>query len=332
MPGTVIAERVGWRGSSSWFRENVARLRPEYAHKDPADRLDYTPGDQIRYDLWFPPARIPLTKRTSGSPPVLVMVASWYRHISTRMLPSRTTVDSLLGMWHLLASASALSPRGCSGTTRRASGGANAWASALYDEVRRLGYPLSYPRFVRQVRNADAVSMAVDRLPYLPLTGPNDVPRAVPLKAQVANFSRLADAVITPEVDPVRASGTNSGPVAVVCNDAGAPASPDHMHRAKSTSRGPLLGSVPCPVRIAPKASPKTQIPTASTMEATRNERGWKSKATAIPMASITSAISMVDHGPVPRSVAAAPLRSELTNPGSPEPACAIKDESAPLA
>jgi transposase len=30
----------------------------------------------------------------------------------------------------------------------------HVWASALYDEVRRLSYPLSYPRFARQVRLA----------------------------------------------------------------------------------------------------------------------------------------------------------------------------------
>ena len=30
----------------------------------------------------------------------------------------------------------------------------HVWASALYDEVRRLGYPLSYPSFARQVRLA----------------------------------------------------------------------------------------------------------------------------------------------------------------------------------
>ena len=30
----------------------------------------------------------------------------------------------------------------------------HVWASALYDEVRRLGYPLSYPSFARQVRAA----------------------------------------------------------------------------------------------------------------------------------------------------------------------------------
>jgi hypothetical protein len=35
MPVTVLAERVGWSGSPAWFRENVARIRPEYAPADP---------------------------------------------------------------------------------------------------------------------------------------------------------------------------------------------------------------------------------------------------------------------------------------------------------
>lgn len=30
MPATVVAERVGWTGSITWFRENVRRLRPEH--------------------------------------------------------------------------------------------------------------------------------------------------------------------------------------------------------------------------------------------------------------------------------------------------------------
>lgn len=38
MPASVIAERIGWTGSISWLRENIARLRPEYAPADPADR------------------------------------------------------------------------------------------------------------------------------------------------------------------------------------------------------------------------------------------------------------------------------------------------------
>ena len=39
MPTTVIAERVGWTGSITWFRDNVRRLRPEHRMPDPADRL-----------------------------------------------------------------------------------------------------------------------------------------------------------------------------------------------------------------------------------------------------------------------------------------------------
>ena len=40
MPATVIAERVGWTGSSSWLRDNVARIRPGV----PADRIDRVAG------------------------------------------------------------------------------------------------------------------------------------------------------------------------------------------------------------------------------------------------------------------------------------------------
>src|SRR5262249_30070570 len=31
MPATVVAERAGWEGSMSWFRENVGRLRPQHS-------------------------------------------------------------------------------------------------------------------------------------------------------------------------------------------------------------------------------------------------------------------------------------------------------------
>lgn len=102
MPAKVIAERVGWAGSESWFRKKVAVIRPEYAPKDPADRLSYEPGDQVQCDLWFPPARIPLGYGQDGSPPVLVMVASFSRFITAMMIPTRTTSDLLAGTWSLL--------------------------------------------------------------------------------------------------------------------------------------------------------------------------------------------------------------------------------------
>ena len=102
MPATVLAERVGWGGSPSWFREQVRRVRPDYVPKDPASRLRHDPGDQVQCDLWFPPADIPLGDGQLGSPPVLVMVASYSRFITAVMLPSRTTPDLLAGMWFLL--------------------------------------------------------------------------------------------------------------------------------------------------------------------------------------------------------------------------------------
>ncbi len=111
MPATVLAERVGWTGSASWFRKRVALLRPEYAPKDPADRLSYQPGDQAQCDLWFPPARIPVGGDQTCSPPVLVVVASFSRCITARMVPSRTTPDLLAGLWSLLAEQLGAVPR-----------------------------------------------------------------------------------------------------------------------------------------------------------------------------------------------------------------------------
>jgi transposase len=102
MPATVLAERVGWSGSPSWFRENVARLRPEQRRPDPADRLEWAAGDAAQCDLWFPPKRIPLEDGTTGLLPVLVLVAAFSRFITARMLPSRQTPDLLLGMWSLI--------------------------------------------------------------------------------------------------------------------------------------------------------------------------------------------------------------------------------------
>jgi transposase len=102
MPATVLAERVGWSGSPSWFRENVARLRPEQRRPDPADRLVWSPGDAAQCDLWFPPKRIPLEDGTTALLPVLVMVAAHSRYICGRMIPSRQTPDLLLGSWSLI--------------------------------------------------------------------------------------------------------------------------------------------------------------------------------------------------------------------------------------
>jgi transposase len=103
MPTTVIAERVGWTGGHSWFAENVARIRPEYAPADPCDRLVHLPGEQVQCDLWFPGQLVPDHGGVLRSFPVLVMVAAYSRFIAAAMIPSRVTGDLLAGMWRLIA-------------------------------------------------------------------------------------------------------------------------------------------------------------------------------------------------------------------------------------
>jgi transposase len=102
MPATVIAERVGWSGSITWFRDNVRRLRPEQRPIDPADRLVWEPGDAAQCDLWFPPVKIPLEDGSAKLLPVLVITPAHSRFVLGRMIPTRKTEDLLLGSWELL--------------------------------------------------------------------------------------------------------------------------------------------------------------------------------------------------------------------------------------
>ncbi len=102
MPASVLSQRVGWLGGESTLRRHVAGLREQLAPVDPADRLEYAAGDQCQCDLWFPPVKIPLGDGKVGTPPVLVMVPSFSRFITARMIPSRTTADLLAGTWELL--------------------------------------------------------------------------------------------------------------------------------------------------------------------------------------------------------------------------------------
>jgi len=103
MPATVIAERVGWTGSITWFRDNVRRMRPEHRPVDPSDRLIWLPGDAAQCDLWFPPRKIPLEDGSKTLLPVMVITAAHSRFMVGRMIPTRHTEDLLLGMWELLA-------------------------------------------------------------------------------------------------------------------------------------------------------------------------------------------------------------------------------------
>ena len=102
MPATVIAERVGWTGSITLFREHVRRLRPEHRPVDPSDRLTWLPGDAAQCDLWFPPRKIPLEDGTTTLLPVMVITCAHSRFMVAKMIPTRHTQDLLLAMWLLL--------------------------------------------------------------------------------------------------------------------------------------------------------------------------------------------------------------------------------------
>jgi transposase len=101
LPATVLAERLGWEGSASYFRKRIAALRPEFRPVDPADRTTYEPGEIVQCDLWFPPRVIPADGEMLA-PPVLTMVACFSRTIVAMAIPTRTTEDLAAGMWCLL--------------------------------------------------------------------------------------------------------------------------------------------------------------------------------------------------------------------------------------
>ncbi|MEA5456977.1 IS21 family transposase [Sinomonas sp. JGH33] len=86
MPASVIAERLGWPGSESWFRKPSATC---------GSRRTGCPPGTGEWDSF----------------PVLVVVASYSRFITARMLPTRRTPDLLAGMWSLLSGQLGAVPR-----------------------------------------------------------------------------------------------------------------------------------------------------------------------------------------------------------------------------
>ncbi|MFA6577043.1 MAG: IS21 family transposase [Nocardioides sp.] len=144
MPSTVIAERVGWTGSITWFRDNVRRLRPEHRPVDPADRLTWLPGDAAQCDLWFPPKKIRLEDGSKVLLPVLVITCAYSRFILARMIPTRHTADLLLGMWELLAQLGRVPRRliwdneSGIGRGKRHAEGVGAFAGTLATTLQRL--------------------------------------------------------------------------------------------------------------------------------------------------------------------------------------------------
>jgi transposase len=95
MPVTVIAERIGWERGMTVLKDRVRELRPLFVPPDPCGRTEYLPGELAQWDLWFPPASVPLEDGTVGKPPVLVGVSGYSRVMVAEMIPSREAHDIL---------------------------------------------------------------------------------------------------------------------------------------------------------------------------------------------------------------------------------------------
>ncbi|TQM01652.1 transposase [Pseudonocardia kunmingensis] len=106
MPATVIAERIGWTRSLTILKDRVRELRPLFLPPDPADRLEYSPGELAQCDLWFPPVPIPVGPAGQHGAarvlPVLAMTCGFSRVTDAVMIPSRKAGDILAGMWEII--------------------------------------------------------------------------------------------------------------------------------------------------------------------------------------------------------------------------------------
>jgi len=97
MPATVIAERIGWTRSLTVLKERVRELRPLFLPPDPSGRTEYLPGELAQWDLWFPPADVPLEAGQIARPPVIVGICGYSRMMVGQMIPSREAHDILSG-------------------------------------------------------------------------------------------------------------------------------------------------------------------------------------------------------------------------------------------
>src|ERR1019366_5660455 len=99
IPGSVIAERVGWSRGATVFRQRVAEMRPLYGLQQPYQRTEYRPGEVAQWDLWFPPVDIPVGSGVTARLPVLVGALGYSRVSGGQMIPSRSSEDLIAGMW-----------------------------------------------------------------------------------------------------------------------------------------------------------------------------------------------------------------------------------------
>ena len=102
MPGTVIADRIGWSYSIRTLSGRVRELRPLYLPPDPASRTTYQAGEIAQCDFWFPDVTMPVgygQVRSATALPVLTTVCGYSRWACAVLIPTRTAEDLYAGWW-----------------------------------------------------------------------------------------------------------------------------------------------------------------------------------------------------------------------------------------
>ncbi len=102
MPATVIAERIGWQRGMTVLRDRIEELRPLYVPLDAFGRSEYQPGELAQWDLWEPPADIPVGWGQTARLQVLVGVCCYSRFTLARLIGTKSSEDVLGGHLALL--------------------------------------------------------------------------------------------------------------------------------------------------------------------------------------------------------------------------------------
>lgn len=216
MPATVIAERIGWQRSITVLKDRIRVIRPEYLGVDPADRIEYQPGDTMQCDLWFPAPRVPVGAGQEAMLPVLVMTLAYSRFISARMIPSRTGADILAGMWALIAALGAVPKRlwwdreSAIGGSGRVSVPAAAFAGTLATKI--VLAPPADPEFKGMVERHNGY-LETSFLPGRRFTSPDD------FNAQLSDWLPRANQRLVRSLAPVTGCGAGGRPVDHLATD-----------------------------------------------------------------------------------------------------------------
>lgn len=108
MPATVIAERIGWARGMTVLRERVAELRPLYVPLTAFGRTSYKPGEIAQWDLWEPPADIPVGFGQAARLQVLVGVSCFSRFTVAKLIGTKCSEDVLVGHLELVVALGAV--------------------------------------------------------------------------------------------------------------------------------------------------------------------------------------------------------------------------------